>query len=281
MFLRIALVIAFAGIAQFFIQFVYNPEWLFDFGPLIPDAIRGSGTYMTAQDTGHWLMKSNGFFLREPTSFSLLMALALLCELSLSGRKWVMAIFGAGILLSYSGSGVVALAVGMLFPPGRRSLMHLAAAAGLGALAVLLLGDVLNLSYTVDRVNEITNEKSSAYVRFVDPALILIHHMGSDIWTPVLGHGPGSLPRLTGGFETTFAKVPFEYGLLGALAFGVLILGAINRAGTPMRIRVALGVAWAAAGRGPAFSEPFAGHLRSLCDVAPRHCGTGDDESRA
>jgi hypothetical protein len=93
-------------------------------------------------------------------------------------------------------------------------------------------------------VHEITNEKSSAYARFVDPALVLMYHMGSDVWIPVLGHGPGTLPRLTGAFETTFAKVPFEYGLLGALAFGVLILGALNRAGTPMRIRVALAVAW-------------------------------------
>jgi hypothetical protein len=243
-FLRIALFIALAGIAQFFAQFVYSPEWLFDFRPLIPDAIRGSGDYHTVQATRHWLMKSNGFFLREPTSFSFLMALALLCELSLTRRKWVMAIFGAGILLSYSGSGVVALAVGMIFPPGRRSLVHLAAAVGLGALALLLLGDVLNLSYTVDRVNEVQNEKSSAYARFVDPAVALFHYMGSDVWTPVLGHGPGTLPRLTDAYESTFAKLPFEYGLLGALAFGMLILGAINRAGTPIRIRIALGIAW-------------------------------------
>jgi hypothetical protein len=244
-FLRIALFVAFAGIAQFFTQFVYNPGWLFDFTALIPDAIRGSGEYMTAQNTRHWIMKSNGFFLREPTSFSLLMALALLCELSLAGRKWVMAIFGAGILLSYSGSGVVALAVGMLFPPARRSLVHLAAAAALGALAVVFLGDALNLSYTVERVTEVqTSDKSSAYLRFVDPALALAHHIGSNVWTPMLGHGPGSLPRLTGAYESTFAKLPFEYGLLGALAFGVLILGAINRAGTPLRIRIALGVAW-------------------------------------
>jgi hypothetical protein len=43
---------------------------------------------------------------------------------------------------------------------------------------------------------------------------------------------------------TTYAKAVFEYGLAGTLAFGVLIVGALNRSSAPLGIRVGAGVAW-------------------------------------
>jgi hypothetical protein len=44
--------------------------------------------------------------------------------------------------------------------------------------------------------------------------------------------------------QATYAKALFEYGVVGTLAFGVLILGAIIRSSAPVRIRVATGVTW-------------------------------------
>jgi hypothetical protein len=46
------------------------------------------------------------------------------------------------------------------------------------------------------------------------------------------------------GHQTTYAKALFEYGLLGSLAFGALILGALNRSAAPLRLRVGVGVSW-------------------------------------
>jgi len=46
------------------------------------------------------------------------------------------------------------------------------------------------------------------------------------------------------GVETTYAKALFEYGLAGALAFGALIVPALNRSAAPMRMRAALAVMW-------------------------------------
>jgi hypothetical protein len=244
MYLRFALVVAIAGIAQFLAQFVAHPPWLFDFTPWIPRSIQGSGEYLTVQQAGE-LMKSNGFFLREPTSFSFAMAFALLCEMSLTRRKWAMAIFATGLMLTYSGSGLLALAVAMLFPLRRRSLLQLAVAMMLAVLAFLVLGDALNLSYTVDRADEINaNSRSSAYLRFIDPGLVLLQHIDTNPWTSLLGHGPGSLPRITSAYESTFAKAPFEYGLLGSLSVGLLMLLALNRSACPIRMRVALGLDW-------------------------------------
>ena len=64
----------------------------------------------------------------------------------------------------------------------------------------------------------------------------------------MLGHGPGSLTRAGGTcadlHEPTYGKLLFEYGLLGALAFGALVLHALNSSHAPLRLRIALAVCW-------------------------------------
>jgi hypothetical protein len=242
-YIGFALFLAMAGIAQFGAQFVFRPEWLFDYRPLIPEPIRMAGIWNTVNHAGDWI-KSNGFFLREASEFSFVMALAFLCELSLARRKWVMTILAAALVVTYSGSGLLALAVALLFPLGRRSLVQALSAAVVAVFLFMLLGDLLNLSYTVGRVDEFNSDKSSADSRFVHPAVVAFQEIDSHSWTVLLGHGPGTLEKMHNAFETTFAKAVFEYGLLGVLALGALVLGALNRSAAPMRIRVALAVHW-------------------------------------
>lgn len=247
MYVAFAVFVAAVGIAQFFTQFVFRPQWLFDYTPLIPERIRASGGWNTVYWADQWI-KSNGFFLREPSIFSILMAFALLCELSFARRKWVMAILGLAVVLTYSGSGLLCLAAAMLFPLGRGTVLRLLACAMLAAAIFLLLGDALNLSYTLDRVDEINSERSSAYCRLVYPGAVALQQIDSGTWTSLLGHGPGSMERMGAtcaeGHQTTYAKALFEYGVVGALAFGALILCALNRSAAPIRIRVAVGVTW-------------------------------------
>jgi hypothetical protein len=247
LYVYFALFIAVAGIAQFFAQFVFQPVWLFDYRGMIPEALRASGGWNTVYTVTGWT-KSNGFFLREPSLFSIAMAFALLCELSLWRRKWVMAVLAFALVLSYSGSGLLGLAVAMLFPLGRGMVLRLLVCAVLAALAIVLLGDTLNLSYTLNRVGEINSERSSAYCRFVYPGAATILQLNSEPWTMLLGHGPGSMERMGATCEdlhsTAYAKLLFEYGVLGVLALGVLMLGVLNRSGAPIRIRVAAGLTW-------------------------------------
>jgi hypothetical protein len=246
MYVAFALLLAAAGIAQFFAQFVFRPAWLFDYSAQIPAAIGRSGSWNTVNPAGDWI-KSNGFFLREASIFSIAMAFALLCELSLGARKWVMAVLATGLVLTYSGSGLVCLAVALLFPLGWRSLARLLALAAVAVAVYLLLGDALNLSYTVGRLREFDSEKSSAYCRFIYPAAVALQQVDSSAWAAVLGHGPGTMPEvdsMCAESETTYGKALFEYGLAGMLAFGALIVGALRRSAVPIRIRVALGVTW-------------------------------------
>jgi len=248
-----AVFVAAAGIAQYLVQFVYHSAWLFDYTPLIPERLRATRGWNTAYTVGVNLpgawTKSNGFFMREPSIFSVVMAFGLLCELSLARRKWVMAVLAVALVLSYSGSGLLCLAAGLLFPLGRKTLARALAVAILAAGVVVIFGDALNLSYTLNRSDEVFRKDSSAYCRFVAPAAQAAREINSDPWAGLLGHGPGSMVRMGGEcgdnrVQTTYAKVLIEYGLLGALAFGALMLGALNRASAPLRIRVAAGVAW-------------------------------------
>lgn len=253
LYIVFAVLVALAGIAQYLIQFVYHASWIFDYTPLIPEPLRATRGWNTAYTVGVNLpgawTKSNGFFMREPSIFSVVMAFGLLCELSLARRKWVMAVLAAALLLSYSGSGLLSLAVALLFPLGRKTLARTLAVAGVGAAAFVVFGGVLNLSYTLNRSDEFLKKDSSAYCRFVAPAAQTVREIDSDPWAGLVGHGPGSMVRMGGEcgnnrVQTTYAKVVIEYGLLGALAFGALMVAALNRAAAPLRIRIAAGVAW-------------------------------------
>jgi hypothetical protein len=245
-YIRIALLCALAGIAQFYAQFVFDAPWLFDYRPFIPAAIRGSGIYNTTNYAGA-LVKSNGFFLREASGLSFYMALALICEASFAKRKWVLAVLALALVVSYSGSGLLALGTAMLFPLGKRSLARVLLALVAGAIFVLLFGDALNLYYTLGRLDEFDPDAttSSAYYRFVAPAKLLAAQFDSAPWTALLGHGPGTTQKFGADvFATTYGKLLFEYGLGGAIAFGALVLAAIGRSAAPVRIRVALIVSW-------------------------------------
>jgi hypothetical protein len=257
-YVRFSLAIAIFGIVQFYAQFVIRAPWVFDWRLMIPAAIRGSGNYNTLNPAGE-MLKANGFFLREASGFSFLMAFALLCEMYFGKRKWVMATFGLAVMLSYSGSGILALAVAFLFQSGRKLLVQGACAAVVATLVFTLFGEALHLNYTVDRLSEFDSSatKSSAYCRFVAPGKLAADEINSGRWSALLGHGPGTTQKMFDVCETTYGKVIFEYGLVGMVALTIMILCAINRGGLPLRIRVMFVVEWYLLGGNLLAPEPL------------------------
>jgi hypothetical protein len=261
LFIAFAVFLGVAGIVQYLAQFVFKAEWLFDFTPLIPERLQAGGGWATEYEISAsageaaW-SKSNGFFMREPSIFSVVIAFGLLCELSLDKRKWVMTILAAALLASHAASGLVCLAAGLFFPLERSRLARAVAFALLAAGVVFLLKDTQNVRIYLNRADEPFMANTSAYCRFVAPAIDTARQISSHPWTSLMGNGPGTIARMAEGcgahggglgplpLQTTYAKVLFEYGLAGALAFGVLIIGALNRSSAPLRIRVGVGVAW-------------------------------------
>src|SRR5689334_17933392 len=158
-FSNFMLIAAIAGILQFFMQFVYNPPWLFDYTPMLPDLIRGGGKYNTVIHAGS-VIKSNGFFFREPSFFSQFLALAMACEIArrrMERRRINLprvAVFGFAMLLTYSGTGLLTLFIAMLFPLGLKTVIRMGLLAIGGILIFTALGSTLNLGFTAGRINE-------------------------------------------------------------------------------------------------------------------------------
>ena len=279
LFATAAALVALAGIAQFAVQFFTSAEWLFDYTPLIPEALRTSGHWNTVHPVASWVqadgywIKSNGFFMREASFFSVLLAYGIVCELIVGVRRWAIVLLAAGLVLSYSGSGLVALAVALIFPLERRTLLRVLGVGACVGAVLYFFGDALNLSYTVDRIAEFGDEKSSAYCRFLQPAVAVAQGLQIDPWSAILGHGPGSLTRwgmtCADLHEPTYGKLLFEYGLLGAFAFGGLVLLALNRSQAPLRLRIALAVSWLFVGGNLVSSEVLT-MIFLFCAVWPK-----------
>ncbi|HET6146495.1 MAG TPA: hypothetical protein VFH68_03125 [Polyangia bacterium] len=235
-----------AGVLQFYAQFVLHVDWLFDFTAYLPAWLRGPGGFNTVIPVGgHY--KSNGFFFREPSGFSFLMALALVMECLGRRRAPRIVVFALALLLTYSGTGLLALVIGALVPPHRKTLGRLVLLAAIGGVAFWLLDDALNLSFTLGRLDEFGSERSSGYIRYIAPGRLLAETASAEPVTLWLGHGPGSISRKEAGFEfhdPTWAKLIFEYGLLGFVAFVTLFLMALRRSAAPLRVRAMLFAAW-------------------------------------
>jgi hypothetical protein len=242
---HVALFCALAGIAQFYAQFFIQEPWLFKFNQLLPWRLQGAPGYNTVIPVGE-LYKSNGFFLREPSHFSFLMALAILLELQTTRRLWRLAIFGLALLLTYSGTGLLVLAIGLLFPLGRRTVLTLLVGGSVGLVLMLTLGEALNLEFTLNRVAEFGSERSSAYGRYVAPVLRLHAEFDSQPWSAFIGHGPGTILRnaRSFSFDPTWAKALYEYGLLGLMALIALVGYCLTRITASSSLRVALFVGW-------------------------------------
>lgn len=252
-FLNLMLFCAIAGIAQFFLQFVVKVPWLFNFTDYVPEMFRGGVGYNTVIRVSGHFYKSNGFFFVEPSRFSQVLALALLCELALH-PKWRLirlATLGLAILLSYSGTGLLTLAVGLLFPLGPRTVMRLVIMVLGGAFIFFTLGDALNLTITAGRVGEFTAVGSSGFARFVAPVLFVRDYIDSTPWSLLIGHGPGSIFKVIAssevGYEVagpTWAKLATEYGVIGFAAFTGLILYSMLVSRVPMELRAGIIFGW-------------------------------------
>ena len=86
-------------------------------------------------------------------------------------------------------------------------------------------------------------------MRYVAPMRLIHASLDTDPWTALLGHGPGTIERATQSFsfvfhDPTWAKLIFEYGLLGLVAFLVLVMAALNQRLMPIQLRAALFFCW-------------------------------------
>jgi hypothetical protein len=222
---RFLIVIAFAGIAQFFAQLVGIS--IFHFTGLLPSSILAERNWNMQIPFGiDDLYKSNGFFLVEPSVASQFLAIGIIIEV-LFFRRWLYLVaFGLALVLTLSGTGTLVLATFVLTVALRLGWKGVALAAVCIVFTAVLAGVVM-LTFpavadiAVGRLNEFTTIGTSGFIRFVTPFWLINDVMREYPSAALFGIGAGTSERLTLPYHyavNTPVKIAVEYG------FPVLIL---------------------------------------------------------
>jgi hypothetical protein len=228
---QLFMLVALAGLLQFAAQFAGLR--LFSFTGVLPDAVLFEQNYNLVIPVGIGeLLKSNGFFLVEPSVFSQLMALALIIELLLLRRPLYFAAFAAGLMLSFSGTGWIVIAAFVVTAPlgmGRRGLVLAVIVVvllfALGLLAAVLAPDMIAVFQA--RLGEISTPGTSGHLRFITPFWLLSDIFAATPSATLLGIGSGAAERLTMPYEYTVntpIKIALEYGVPALVAYVLLFV---------------------------------------------------------
>lgn len=246
MFTLFAAVFAVIGVVQFLAQFVIGAErafWL-DFA-LPPDLLLGGFNNLNETSYQSGIYKANGFFLLEAAFLNQFLCVALLIELCTTRRWRFLAIYGAGIVVTYSGTGLLMLAAVAPAYVLRHRHYALAGAAVLAFVLLFLFADDLGLSLFRNRTDEFFSDQSSAFARFFSIFYLLNDFAWTDPLSVLFGRGPGSVAESFtivsySAFDPSWGKLVYEYGIVGFLAYSVFLGFCIFRSEGSVYLKMAL-----------------------------------------
>lgn len=247
-FCNLSALIASFGIIQFCLQFVGGTALAFPIETFVPEALRTPGyNAMAPLYYGSSIYKATGFVMLEPSVFCQLCALGLVAELASRNRTSRMLIYAGAIVVSYSGTGLLVLAVVLpLFVlMYRRWDLLLRGLLLVGVLA--LLAEPLNLQVTLGRAGEFNSGGSSGFMRFVGWQSLFADRLWNSPQHALFGHGPGTYFDAAEGYaagEMAHAKIIFEFGVLGALLYFGFIFYCLFSSKAPLIVRIAVAVTY-------------------------------------
>jgi hypothetical protein len=253
-FLDLALLLAMLGVVQYCLQFVVGVKYAFPIEHLMPQSII-THDYNTLNHLryGSSVVKANGVFLVEPATLSQIIAIAFSLEAGTRLRPWRLAGYGAGLVVAYSGTGlmVMALTVPTLIVIYKRFdlLIFLVAVAVL----LLLFADQLGLGLFVKRAGEFQDPGSSGFARFVGGFYFFQQYLWPDPQSWAFGLGSGALHESGAGLahqvlpfpiypvaSSGWVKVIAEFGLVGASIYFIFFYYSVFSAEQPFILRLAL-----------------------------------------
>ena len=249
-FQLLVLILSCIGVVQFLAQFVVDGKQLLRFYGLVPDLLFGyfnAGAVNTIHplSAGSAILKSNGLFLTEPSTFSQITALGILVEVLEFRRPRYLLGMTLGFLVAYSGTGLIPL---LLIPLA--GLRH--SRAGLSALLVLMLPlalfatGIIDPSVFLGRVGEFQDTGASGFDRFVAPVLLAAKQFdNASLLLLLVGNGPGTAKNLNGAafysaFAPTWFKLFIEYGIIGSFIFVCFLASCLRQSKCPGLVLAAM-----------------------------------------
>ncbi|CAE6728718.1 hypothetical protein R69619_01913 [Paraburkholderia nemoris] len=209
------------GIWQYFSQLILHIAYIDPIGNL-PDAVVMQG-YLASYPVSYGgdLYKSNAFVFLEASFLSQFIALAIIIELNLLRRLWVLLTLLLGLLVTFSGTGLMLLVVvaPFILIKNIRSLKVIALTV---AAIVVLVGTVIARPEVMVRVAEFGASDTSASARFIEPFTRMARYSTRNASSLIAGYGAGSSDRLgnTSDSLVNYSAIPkaiIEYGLLGGV----------------------------------------------------------------
>ncbi|HEX3949893.1 MAG TPA: hypothetical protein VHW95_08595 [Steroidobacteraceae bacterium] len=250
-FLGIVLVFAWCGLAQYCLQFFVSPRFLFPIENFTPNTfIVQQFNHQAAMEYGSHEYRANGVFLLEPSFFSQVLAVAIIAELCTLGRMRRLAVYGLALVVSYSGTGLIVLAVCLplcLIAQRRWGLLVF----GLLVLAVIV---PLQLHFhairLLSRIGELDSDQSSGYMRFVGGFGLFDKFLWQDLWRTLFGYGAGSFVSYSSrvhdyaAAEMALFKIVFEFGLVGAAAYFGFLFSCLYYSSAPRLLITAVAITY-------------------------------------
>jgi hypothetical protein len=189
-------------------------------------------------------------------------------------RNLRLAVYAGAMVVSYSGTGLIVLAVvlPLFVVMYRRWDLLLRGLLLLGVLA--LLAEPLNLQVTLGRVGEFSSGGSSGFMRFVGWQSLFADRLWNSPEHALFGYGSGTYFDAAVGYaagEMAHAKIIFEFGVLGALLYFGFVFYCLFSSRAPLILRIAVAVTYFMNG---AYSPSVTGFATCLLlwpvqDIAP------------
>jgi len=281
-FLGIVTVFAWCGIAQYSLQFVVSARFLFPIENFVPSSfIVQHFNQQAIMSYGSQEYRANGVFLLEPSFFSQVLAVAIVAELCTLGRASRLAVFGLALLVSYSGTGIMVLAICLPLCIVARRRWDLLL-FGVLALAVMIpLHEYLHADRLISRVAEFGSIQSSGYSRFVGGFYLFDQFLWHDPWRTLFGYGAGAFTNYASGVhnyaaaEMALFKIVFEFGLVGAVAYFGFLFCCLFYSPAPRLLTLAVGITYFLNGIYTPFAHGLALSLLLWNSVHAREGQTG------
>jgi hypothetical protein len=235
-FLRLMTFVSAVALLQMAVQLAGGPY--IDPFELMPQQLVAED-YMTTYEVvyGSPIMKANGAFMLEPSFLSQFAALAIIVTLATGRRLTRLPLYGAALLASVSGTGLVLLGFGIGVAVLRRRIsIGTVGVLGLAALTAVVVASPLG-GILLERTDEVSTPGSSGHLRFVAPYEEVARALQADPAAAFTGFGSGMTERLlesgrTGGAAIVYpiaGKLVFEYGIVAGTLFAAFIVVAVTR----------------------------------------------------
>lgn len=244
--LALCTLVALLGIAQFALQPFLPRHLLFPMEYHLPEFLKlGLFANEGPLAWGSDMYRANGVVMLEPSVFSQLMAVGAIVELCTRNRYSRVLLFLAALLVSYSGTGIMALAIALPVLVISQRRWDVLIFACVVAVLLSALAPFLNLEIFLNRSDELSSTGSSGYARFVGGFWMFSEFSLDSVYRSLFGFGPGSMRGLIDqsayrSAEMTLFKTMMELGLTGTLLFCGYVIWSVFDNAAPLAIKFVL-----------------------------------------